>query len=111
MIIRHPNGQSTQYAHLNRSFYEPGNWVPQGRIIGWVGATGAADGAHLHYSVIDCNTRVSLPSTIEGYVRHGHLGSHLPHRGLTQDDGVRGPDGAPRRRGRPGRRAASNALR
>ncbi|CAN7180874.1 M23 family metallopeptidase [Terrabacter sp. LjRoot27] len=68
VIIRHPNGQCTQYAHLNRSFYEPGNWVPQGRIIGWSGSTGAASAPHLHYSVIDCNTRVSLPSTIEGYV-------------------------------------------
>ncbi|GAB3874180.1 M23 family metallopeptidase [Terrabacter terrigena] len=68
VIIRHPNGQCTQYAHLNRSFYEPGNWVPQGRIIGWSGSTGAASAPHLHYSVIDCNTRVSLPSTLEGYV-------------------------------------------
>jgi murein DD-endopeptidase MepM/ murein hydrolase activator NlpD len=68
VIIRHPNGQCTQYAHLNQSFYEPGDWVPQGRIIGYVGDTGAAIGAHLHYSVIDCNTRVSLPSTIEGWV-------------------------------------------
>jgi len=68
VIIRHPNGQCTQYAHLNQSFYEPGNWVPQGRIIGYTGMTGAASAPHLHYSVIDCNTRVSLPSTIEGYV-------------------------------------------
>lgn len=68
VIIRHPNGQCTQYAHLNRSFYEPGNWVPQGRIIGWSGSTGAASAPHLHYSVIDCNTRQSLPSTLEGWV-------------------------------------------
>ena len=68
VIIRHPNGQCSQYAHLNRSFYEPGNWVPQGRVIGWSGSTGAASAPHLHYSVIDCNTRVSLPSTIEGWV-------------------------------------------
>jgi murein DD-endopeptidase MepM/ murein hydrolase activator NlpD len=68
VIIRHPNGQCTQYAHLNRSFYEPGNWVPQGRIIGWSGSTGAATAPHLHYSVIDCNTRQSLPSTMEGWV-------------------------------------------
>jgi murein DD-endopeptidase MepM/ murein hydrolase activator NlpD len=68
VIIRHPNGQCTQYAHLNRSFYEPGNWVPQGRVVGWSGSTGAATAPHLHYSVIDCNTRQSLPSTMEGWV-------------------------------------------
>lgn len=68
VIIRHPNGQCTQYAHLNRSFYEPGNWVPQGRVVGWSGSTGAATAPHLHYSVINCNTRQSLPSTMEGWV-------------------------------------------
>lgn len=68
VIIRHPNGQCSHYAHLNRSFYEPGNWVPQGRIVGWSGSTGASTAPHLHYAVIDCNTRQSLPSTLEGWV-------------------------------------------
>lgn len=68
VIIRHSNGQCSQYIHLNRSFYEPGNYVPQGRIIGWSGQTGNAAGPHLHYAVINCSTRVTLPSTLEGYV-------------------------------------------
>ncbi|MGW2183234.1 M23 family metallopeptidase [Streptomyces sp. NPDC001732] len=67
VIIRHPNGQCTQYIHLNRAIYNRGDWVPQGRIIGWSGGTGAATAPHLHFSVVDCNTRVSLPATIQGW--------------------------------------------
>lgn len=67
VIIRHPNGLCSQYIHLNRSFYNPGDWVPQGRVVGWSGQTGNATAPHLHYSVINCNTRESLPSTLEGW--------------------------------------------
>ncbi|MFC8590842.1 M23 family metallopeptidase [Streptomyces atroolivaceus] len=67
VIIRHSNGQCTHYAHLNQSFYEPGDWVPQGRIVGYSGSTGASTGPHLHFQVIDCNTRVGLPATLQGW--------------------------------------------
>jgi len=67
VIIRHPNGQCTHYAHLNRAIFNTGDQVPQGRVIGWSGATGAADGAHLHFQVIDCNTRVGIPATLQGW--------------------------------------------
>ncbi|MFC7492474.1 MULTISPECIES: M23 family metallopeptidase [unclassified Knoellia] len=67
VMIRHPNGLCSHYIHLNRSFYEPGDWVPQGRIVGWSGSTGSSTAPHLHYGVIDCNTRQSLPSTLEGW--------------------------------------------
>ncbi|MET9655449.1 M23 family metallopeptidase [Streptomyces sp. NPDC006510] len=68
VIIRHPNGQCTHYAHLNKAIYNTGDWVPQGRIIGWSGATGAAAGAHLHFQVINCSTRVGIPAAIQGWV-------------------------------------------
>ncbi|MFI6948029.1 M23 family metallopeptidase [Streptomyces sp. NPDC050422] len=67
VIIRHSNGQCTQYIHLNKAIYNTGDWVPQGRVIGWSGSTGAATGPHLHFQVIDCNTRVSLPATLQGW--------------------------------------------
>lgn len=67
VVIRHSNGQCTHYAHLNRAIYNTGDWVPQGRIIGWSGATGAANGAHLHFQVINCNTRVGIPATLQGW--------------------------------------------
>ncbi|UMP01369.1 M23 family metallopeptidase [Amycolatopsis sp. EV170708-02-1] len=67
VIIRHSNGTCTQYIHLNRAIYNAGTWVPQGRIVGWSGKTGAATDYHLHYQVINCSTRVSLRSTLQGW--------------------------------------------
>ncbi|MDG9705870.1 M23 family metallopeptidase [Streptomyces sp. DH37] len=67
VIIRHSNGRCTHYAHLNRAIYNTGDWVPQGRVIGWSGSTGASTGPHLHFQVIDCNTRVGIPATLQGW--------------------------------------------
>jgi murein DD-endopeptidase MepM/ murein hydrolase activator NlpD len=49
--IRHQNGITTRYGHL-RAFargVSAGRRVSQGDVIGYVGATGLASGAHLHY--------------------------------------------------------------
>jgi murein DD-endopeptidase MepM/ murein hydrolase activator NlpD len=49
--IRHRNGITTRYAHL-RGFAKgigAGRRVSQGQTIGYVGSTGLASGAHLHY--------------------------------------------------------------
>ncbi|MFF9203159.1 M23 family metallopeptidase [Streptomyces sp. NPDC014986] len=67
VIIRHSNGTCTHYAHLNRALYNPGTWVPQGRVVGWSGSTGASTGPHLHFQVIDCNSRVGIPATLQGW--------------------------------------------
>lgn len=51
IIIRHGGRYSTLYAHLNnykRGLYN-GKIVKQGQTIGYVGSTGRATGAHLHY--------------------------------------------------------------
>ncbi|HRP08742.1 MAG TPA: M23 family metallopeptidase [Gemmatimonadales bacterium] len=49
--LRHRNGITTRYAHLNRiaSGIVPGRSVMQGDQIGVVGMTGTATGPHLHY--------------------------------------------------------------
>lgn len=49
--IRHRNGITTRYGHL-RGFARgigAGRRVSQGQVIGFVGSTGLASGAHLHY--------------------------------------------------------------
>lgn len=49
--IRHRNGITTRYGHL-RAFargLSSGGRVSQGQVIGYVGSTGLASGAHLHY--------------------------------------------------------------
>ncbi|MEH1017252.1 M23 family metallopeptidase [Micromonospora sp. CPCC 206060] len=67
VIIRHSNGTCTHYAHLNRAIYNTGDWVPQGRVIGWSGSTGASTAPHLHFQVINCYTRVGIPATLQGW--------------------------------------------
>ena len=52
--IRHPGSYKTAYAHL-RGFaagIRAGKRVKQRQIIGYIGSTGRATGAHLHYEVI-----------------------------------------------------------
>lgn len=49
--IRHANRYSTTYAHLSRFSVRRGQRVRQGQVIGRVGATGLANGPHVHYEL------------------------------------------------------------
>lgn len=53
VIVKHRNGYKTYYGHLSRFGKGIKNGVPvdQGRVIGYVGATGLATGPHLHYEM------------------------------------------------------------
>ncbi len=53
VILRHPNGYETYYAHLSKfaPTTRPGRSVSQGDLIAYVGSTGASTGPHLHYEV------------------------------------------------------------
>src|SRR5262249_7301110 len=64
--INHSDSYATAYAHLSRYApgTRPGMRVTQGQIIGYVGATGAATGPHLHYEVLRYNAQVN-PMTLK----------------------------------------------
>jgi LysM repeat protein len=51
IIIEHPNGTKTLYAHLNKILTSTGSNVSQGELIGHVGNTGRSTGPHLHFEV------------------------------------------------------------
>jgi len=51
IIIKHPNGAETLYAHQSRLVAKVGQQVSKGEVIGYVGSTGRSTGPHLHYEV------------------------------------------------------------
>ncbi|MBP9802697.1 MAG: peptidoglycan DD-metalloendopeptidase family protein [Candidatus Pacebacteria bacterium] len=51
VIISHPNGTQTFYAHQSKIAVSVGDQVKQGEIIGYVGNTGRSTGPHLHFEV------------------------------------------------------------
>lgn len=55
VIIRHPNGLETYYAHLSRRAVTADQWVRAGQVIGYGGRTGRASGLHLHFETRYCD--------------------------------------------------------
>src|SRR5439155_273159 len=49
IVIDHPNGFSTRYAHLASLYVSSGQTVTRGQIIGQSGNTGCSSGPHLHW--------------------------------------------------------------
>jgi murein DD-endopeptidase MepM/ murein hydrolase activator NlpD len=56
VLIAHPGGYVSQYAHLDDTFALPpvkaGQAVKAGQVVGFIGLTGITTGAHLHYAVM-----------------------------------------------------------
>jgi len=54
IIIEHPNGTKTLYAHNSENLVAVGDMVKQGELIGYIGRTGnvtGVSGCHLHFEV------------------------------------------------------------
>jgi len=51
VLINH-GGSYAGYAHLNETVVSKGQQVSKGQVIGYVGATGAATGPHLHFEML-----------------------------------------------------------
>lgn len=51
IVIQHPNGTQTLYAHLSAIYVQQGQSVEQGATIGALGNTGKSTGPHLHFEI------------------------------------------------------------
>ncbi len=51
VVIEHPNGTQTLYAHNSENLVEEGDEVRQGEEIAHMGSTGKSTGSHVHFEV------------------------------------------------------------
>ena len=51
VIVEHPNGDRTLYAHASSILVRPGESVGTEQVIGTVGSSGRSTGPHLHFEV------------------------------------------------------------
>ncbi len=59
VIIEHPSGMRTLYAHARQVCCSVGDNVSQGEVIALVGTTGQSTGNHLHFEVITGGRKVN----------------------------------------------------
>jgi murein DD-endopeptidase MepM/ murein hydrolase activator NlpD len=53
VVIEHPNGSRSRYAHLSVALVNSGDAVSAGQSIGRAGSSGRATGPHLHFELLD----------------------------------------------------------
>ena len=61
VAIRHSDGSTSYYFHLNKRSVKKGSYVRAHQVIGTVGATGRVTGPHLHYGFKKPNGRWMNP--------------------------------------------------
>jgi len=59
VLIQHPNGMKTRYAHASKIFVKAGDHVKRGQVIAMMGSTGHSTGSHIHYEVYVNGRRVN----------------------------------------------------
>lgn len=82
VVVRHPNGLETLYAHLSKLNVKEGDKVEAGDVVGLGGNTGRSTGSHLHFEArykgepIDPNALIEWET---GYLCHDTLALNQEH--------------------------------
>lgn len=63
VLVEHPDGSRTRYAHLSEALVSAGDAVAYGQPLGRAGHSGRATGTHLHFEVIAANGQHVDPSS------------------------------------------------
>lgn len=58
VVVEHPDGVTTRYAHLSATDVQVGEAVAEGQLLGRAGSSGRATGPHLHFEVSAGGQRV-----------------------------------------------------
>jgi murein DD-endopeptidase MepM/ murein hydrolase activator NlpD len=58
IVIEHPGGRQTRYAHLSAAGVQAGDLVEAGQVIGQSGDSGRSTGPHLHFEVLEAGQAV-----------------------------------------------------
>jgi murein DD-endopeptidase MepM/ murein hydrolase activator NlpD len=62
VMISHPNGAETLYAHMLKTAVSVGEHVSQGEVIGYIGMTGMTTGPHTHFEIRNAQNPFVDPS-------------------------------------------------
>lgn len=62
--VKHDDGTSSRYGHLNSRDVQVGQRVEAGQVIGTVGNTGTSTGAHLHFEVRNASGQAVDPQKV-----------------------------------------------
>ena len=73
VALEHPGGLTSEYHHLMQDgvLVRSGEWVERGEVIGYSGASGRAEGAHLHFVVLRGDRSVPVAFVECGTPRQG----------------------------------------
>lgn len=95
VILRHPNGLETYYAHLSKLKVKPGDYLMAGDLLGLGGNTGRSFGSHLHFEIRFLGQAINPAIILDVQNRELALTEYIPYKyGRGKDNGLFKSQGA-----------------